>query len=262
MDFFQQYIWGNPSTEEGEGSDSLSSVVEEPCPVDEETGRVLETAEIRERGLKALRAKMQDAIKKSTQQSDKVRYPRDDDKFLLAFLRARKYKIQDAFMLLTNFSHFWYNPKHAEVINGLSAERVRATYELGIFELMPDVRDKFGNFCTALHMGRIDVHHPDYTPAKVLALMLYFLCKVFDEDEVQLHGFSYVETLEDFTFSKAIAMSLVVGSSDWKEVNALGIDTFPMRIRDIYIIHEPVFLDWFMTLIKPFMKVSLSAFCC
>jgi hypothetical protein len=118
------------------------------------------------------------------------------------------------------------------------------------------VFSSFGNFCTALHMGRVDVHHPDYTPQKVLGLMLYFLLKVFEEDELQLQGFAYVETMENFTFSKAISMSLAVQSNDWKEVNALGVDTFPMRVRDIYIIHEPAFLDWFMALVKPFMKVS------
>ncbi len=244
MEYFQQLFWGGSS-----------DTPQFSCDVDPETGRVLETDEIRRNGLIALRAKMEQH--KNDDSNGKVRYPREDDQFLLAFLRARKYKVKDAFMLINNFASFWYNPKHADVINGLCAERVRPTYELGIFELMMDVRDKYGNFCTALNMGKIDVHHPDYTPQKVLGLLLYFMLRVFEEDDLQLQGFSYVETLEEFSFSKAMSMSMVIQSTDWKEVNALGVDTFPMRIRDIYILHEPVFLDWFMALVKPFMKVSL-----
>jgi hypothetical protein len=36
--------------------------------------------------------------------NDNMKYPREDDQFLVAFLRSRKYKIKDALMLVNNFA--------------------------------------------------------------------------------------------------------------------------------------------------------------
>ncbi len=55
--------------------------------VDPVTGAILETAQLREEGLRDLRAAMA---------ACEQPYPRTDDQFLLAFLRARKYNVEKA----------------------------------------------------------------------------------------------------------------------------------------------------------------------
>ena len=69
------------------------------CPVDPITGEILESPEIRAQGLLDLRLRMDECKIK-----DGIRYPREDEQFLLAFLRARKYKIADALHVINNFA--------------------------------------------------------------------------------------------------------------------------------------------------------------
>jgi len=82
-------------------------VVPGQAPTDPVTGKVLETDDIRADGLRQLRVLMDESIR-----TGKVaRFVRTDDRFLLAFLRARKYNVAKAHMVLCNFTTMWYNPK-------------------------------------------------------------------------------------------------------------------------------------------------------
>ena len=92
--------------------------------MDADSGMVVETEEMRIEGLRNLRELM-------LKSEDTVRYPRNDDKFLLAFLRCKKYRLEDAHKVLVNFSNFWYSPSKEDMINGLCAEKVRGIYEMG-----------------------------------------------------------------------------------------------------------------------------------
>jgi len=92
------------------------------------TGRVVETPAVKERGLRELRERM--AASLADPAAGIPRYLRNDDQFLLPFLRARKYNVAKAHMVLNNFNKFWYDPKHATIINGLCAARARPFYDL------------------------------------------------------------------------------------------------------------------------------------
>jgi hypothetical protein len=142
------------------------------------------------------------------------------------------------------------------VINGLCAEKVRGVYGVGFMELLDGALDRHGNSCAALRMGNIDYKHPEYTPQNMIAALLYFLSPIFEEEHYQLQGFAYVETFEGFSLLHAMGMAREIQTDEWTEVNALGIDTFPMRIRDIYVVNEPFYFDWFLAMVKPFMKVT------
>jgi hypothetical protein len=82
--------------------------------VDAESGAVVEDEAQRISGLAALREELQKSGEK---------LPRDDDQFLLAFLRCAKYKVPKAAARVRNFAAFWYS--HRDLIDGLCAEKVR-----------------------------------------------------------------------------------------------------------------------------------------
>lgn len=82
-------------------------IVPGQAPTDPVTGKVLETDDIRADGLRQLRVLMEQSIR----EGKVAKFPRTDDRFLLAFLRARKYNVAKAHMVLCNFTAMWYNPK-------------------------------------------------------------------------------------------------------------------------------------------------------
>lgn len=73
--------------------------------VHEVTGEVLESEALRVEGLRQLRAAF-------AAQKKAPKLVRDDDAFLLAFLRARKYEVPRALKVLNTFCSFWSSNAH------------------------------------------------------------------------------------------------------------------------------------------------------
>lgn len=219
------------------------------------------------------------------------RYPRDDDRFLLAFLRARKYDVPRAAELVGNFARFWYS--HPDLINGLCAEKCRPFLEMHMMKFLsvrgprvlrgvgrgkgrgahderrprlhaalvlftctplptfpspPQGKDIHGNSLVALYMGALDVAR--YAPQEQAAFSVYALANLFEDDELQLHGGTYVETMEGFSLGSAMALGRKMDSKEQKEMMALATQTFPMRIRAIYLVHQPWYFSLFWAIVR------------
>jgi hypothetical protein len=193
------------------------------------TGRILETPELRERGLAALRGRMAEAV--ATRALE--RFPRDDDRFLLAFLRTAKYDVAKAFARVRNFAVFWYG--HRDLIDGLCAARCRQFAELRMMQFLSG-KDVAGNSLVALYMGALD-------PAKFSAraqmeFSVYMLASVFDDDEQQLSGVTYVETMAGFSLAASMGLSAKMSSKEQKAMMSLATSTFPLRIRRILVVEQ------------------------
>ena len=116
------------------------------APTDPVTGAVLETPELVAATLAELRTKMAAEITAGRVQ----RFVRDDDQFLLAFLRNRKHDVDAALSVVISFSKFWYS--HPEVIEGLCAARCRDFQACRITQFL-NGKDRNGNAVMALYMG-------------------------------------------------------------------------------------------------------------
>jgi len=49
-----------------------------------------------------------------------------------------------------------------------------------------------------------------------------------------------------------------MSSGEQKELMSIFMDTFPMRIRDIYVVHQPWYFTMFWNMVRPFMKTKLT----
>jgi hypothetical protein len=145
----------------------------------------LETEEIKAIGLRELRKLIDNRI------ASGQKYPRTDDAFLLAFLRARKYNIEKADEICFNFAKFWFS--HPEIVNGLSASSVKSFPDCKLMKMLPG-RDKFGNSIAALYMAGFDL--AEYSAELQAKFALYILLHQFENPDLQLHGATYLETLE------------------------------------------------------------------
>jgi CRAL/TRIO domain len=215
--------------------------------VDPVTGRVLETEELKVRGLNELRAKIQARIASGTQQ-----YPRTDDAFLLAFLRARKYNIEKADEICLNFAKFWYS--HPDVVENLKAADVRQFTRSKFLKMLPG-RDKQGNSLAALYMSGWDLEN--FSAELMAKFSLYILLNHFEHPELQVHGAAYIETFEGFSFMKAMQLGKFVSTPEQKELMNLGTDCFPIRISRILLVKQPWYFSFFWAVVKPFLKKKL-----
>jgi hypothetical protein len=111
-----------------------------------------------------------------------------------------------------------------------------AVYSGGMMQLLVGAKDIHGNSVAALRMGKFDPSA--FSPKQMMMLSTYMLAQLFEDEDLQLHGATYVETLEGFSLLNSMAMSRGLDQKEQKEMMSLATDTFPMRIRDIYVVHQ------------------------
>ena len=116
------------------------------------------------------------------------------------------------------------------------------------FMRMVDSKDVHGNTVQLLDMGKMD--QSQFTPMDMARIAMLLSLSFFSDDEAQLHGVTYVETLEGFTFAKAMKVAKTTGEEEQKKVLNMGLDTFPIRIRALYILHQPSFFSVFWGMVS------------
>lgn len=213
------------------------------------SGCLLETAEMRIFGLTALRRMM------AATPSPEGAWPRDDDAFLLAFLRARKYKVDKSFTVLTKFTAFWHAPATRKALHGVSVDTLRRFYVGGPTKML-EGRDLEGNGLATIHAGKMDVALIDFSAQTHLAVL--GLAWLLEREDVQLHGMTYVETFEHFSVSKMMSMRGALSNEQQKALQDLFMDAMPFRIRHIYVIHQPWYFGAFWAFAKLFFKKKIT----
>jgi hypothetical protein len=216
--------------------------------VDPVTGEVQETPELRTAGLQQLRA----AIAADQAKAPGWRSVREDDSFLLAFLRARKFEIPRVLPVVRSFSQFWYaNPT---LINGLCAEKVRRVYGLGFLRQL-DTKDAQGNALCLLDISKVD--YSQFTDFEQTQLSLYIMLHCFGDEEFQRKGLTIVEDFAGFSVMRMVSVTKKLKEPGQEQLMAFGMDTLPMRIRAIYVVRQPMWFSAFWGAVKWFFKKKL-----
>lgn len=242
----------------------MSAAVEFPeAPVDER-GVLLETPEMRAFGLAALRRMMSaqppapagaGAGAGAPPPPAPPPWPREDDAFLLAFLRARKYKVDKAFAVLCKFSAFWHSAETRAILDGQSAEKLRAFYVGGPTKLLQG-RDAEGNGLSTLNAGKMNAAFVNYD-AQVHMSMLG-LAWLLENEDVQLRGLTIVETFQHFSLGAAMGLRGALSGAQQKKLTEIFLDSMPMRIRHIYVIHQPWYFSMIWAVAKLFFKKKIT----
>ena len=200
-----------------------------PAPLkaalDERTGEIVEDEALRAEGLKQLRA----AVAAHAAKHPKFQLVRDDNQFLLPFLRARKYEVDRALKVLISFCEFWFGSP--SIVNGLCGAKVRATYELGYMTLLwgPNeedrVTDDMGNSVSLLEISKLD--YSKVNSEDMARLSLYTLLPLFEDERMSRRGLTILESFEGFTMAGALLVSKKAREPDQQKMMAIGLDTFP-----------------------------------
>lgn len=113
-----------------------------------------ETEEVAQDALAQLRARMAEQ-RVELQDGTAIPYPAEDDVFLLAFLRARKFNVDKAFLVLQNYTKFMH--ENEALLEGVTVESLRHVYDMGFMAVL-NATDRRGRYAVAAVASRAVPH--------------------------------------------------------------------------------------------------------
>ena len=174
-----------------------------------------------------------------------------EDRFLLMFLRARKFDVDKALQLYVNYHVFRH--KHSDMLEDLNYKSVEHVFHSEVVKVL-DTRclDSSKVLCVnPRNWDSAEVPFVDNFRATFL-----ILDQLIQDEETQVTGFSVVY---DFTDSTLMSMLKVAQS----ELITKGIliellqEAFPARFKGVHLLHQPWYVSIVLSVIRPFMKQKL-----
>ena len=126
----------------------------------------------------------------------------DDDKFLLRFLRAKKFDLNRTEKLYINYHTFRH--KHASLLGEISPQAAEGVFQAGIVTVLPN-RTKDGCRVIVLRPSKWDIEA--IPPGQIMKTALVILDKLLEEEETQVHGVAMFESLEGFSLTQAMHLA-------------------------------------------------------
>ncbi|XP_065176514.1 retinaldehyde-binding protein 1-like [Sycon ciliatum] len=206
-----------------------------------------ELNETEERKKSAL-VEIREKIAEYSKEHPSFRFPREDDSFLVRFLRARKYDVERAFSLLINFTT--YRIDHPELFEGVTLDSVRPTLEYCLPFILRD-RDDEGRRVVIFQPSRIDPER--YSHDSVQQAIVYALDALIDDEEAQVNGFILIEDYSNMTIRKILGLDQRL----MKRLSTLFQDAYPARFSGMHFVNQPWFFSILWNIAKPFLKEKI-----
>ncbi len=120
---------------------------------------------------------------------------RRDDRFLLRFLRARKFDVDRAAQLYVNYHHYLW--RYSEIFEDCNPKSVEVILRSGAVGVL-DSRLRNGSKVLCIFPTRYNV---DETPPAMIAKTLFLILeKLVENEETQVHGVSVFDSLAGVSF--------------------------------------------------------------
>ncbi|CAK8690577.1 unnamed protein product [Clavelina lepadiformis] len=195
------------------------------------------------------RLKAIDDLKKAFQeQNPDMKLARDDDEFLLRFLRARKFNQERALAMITN-----YHKKTAdwpEVFDKVkNPALISDTLDLGV--VLP-LKGKAKDGSTIV-VGRPGIGGT-YNLTDLYASIFLTMEKMVEDEETQVYG---VTVIQDLAY---LGMDYVKQINPSISRRFVGIvqDSLPLRVKSLNATNEPKIFDIVFAMAQPFMKEKIK----
>lgn len=192
-----------------------------------------------------------------------VAFLRTDHPFLLRFLRAKKFRVGDAFLLLCRY--FEYRQRHRELFRGLSVGGGgggdcdgggETGIQAALLDGLPGVlaeRDPCGRPVIVLLASNWD--HSRYDVRTVYQAVLLTLERLVEDEAVQAAG--VVAILDWSNFPARLTTSL---TPKLLRLMLDGLqDAFPLRLGSLHLVNQPWYVEAALGLARPFLKEKLRS---
>ena len=174
-----------------------------------------------------------------------------DNRFLLMFLRARKFSLEKAFQLYINYHLFRH--KHSAMLSDLNFKSLEHVLNTKVIKVL-DGRFTDGSKAICVTPANWDSENIPFVDNFRATLLI--LDKLVQDEETQVHGFSVIY---DFTGSSLMSMLSVAKS----ELITKGIliellqEAFPARFKGVHLMFQPWYISIVLSIVRPFMKQKL-----
>lgn len=182
------------------------------------------------------------------QENRNVTFERQDDRFLLCFLRARKFSIERALQLYMNYYKFRH--KHACHFKDYSPHAVEHVLRTGMFAVL-DTPTISGSKVLVISPSRVDLDKISH--ADMFKALLLILDKLIESEEAQVHGLSVLQENEGVSLLHVMKVS----ASEFARSNILFEliqEAFPARFKSAHMVRQPWYISILYNMAKPFIK--------
>lgn len=208
-----------------------------------------EDPETRAQLIDQLRTKIEEA--EGNPEHEDVKFVRRDGKFLLRFLRARKFNVDRAVQLYCNYYRFRH--KYAHILGDMHPRAVEHVLRSGLMG-MTDLHGKDGSTVIHLRPERWDPESVQFQDN--FRTMILILDKLIEDEENQVHGISTLNNLHDVPFSTVFKISQTEQVRKGMFIEMVQ-DCFPCRFKGLHLVNQPWYISLVVMIVKPFMKQKL-----
>nr|XP_025961875.1 alpha-tocopherol transfer protein [Dromaius novaehollandiae] len=189
-------------------------------------------------------------LRRRAQAEPGQRWPQPlSDSFLLRFLRARDFELELAWRLLKNYQK--WRIECPEISADLRPSSILGLLRAGYHGVLRS-REPRGSKVIIYRIGQWDPKL--FTAYDVFRVSLITSELIVKEIETQRNGVKVIFDLEGWRFAHAFQISPSVA----KKIAAVLTDSFPLKVRGIHLINEPLFFHPVFTLIKPFLTEKIK----
>lgn len=213
-----------------------------PDTVEIAKNELRETAEVKEAAIKELRELLHGRAD--------IRY-KDDDEFLVIFLRACHFYPQSALEKMISTSSF--RKEHSHLVHGLLIDSVKEKFiQGGVINVLKNC-DQQGRRVLIVNCG--ELWDPCQIPADDVFRMLYLVHIAAQlEPETQVRGCVCIMDFDGLSMKQVKALS----PSFSKRLLTFIQDAMPLRMKEVHFVKQPFIFKLVWSLFKPFVREKLN----
>ncbi|KAK0134786.1 Alpha-tocopherol transfer protein [Merluccius polli] len=173
------------------------------------------------------------------------------DGFLIKFLRARDFDVDLSLKvrLLVNYQR--WRMESPEISGCLSPRSVATLLDNGYHGVLP-LRDLSGSRVLVYRISRWNPK--DWKAIQVFRVSLMTSEVIAMETETQQRGVKVIFDLEGWSFSHA----LQINPSLARKISSVLADSFPLKVKGIHLINEPMFFGPVFAMLRPFLPDKIK----
>ncbi|XP_076601416.1 alpha-tocopherol transfer protein [Chaetodon auriga] len=169
--------------------------------------------------------------------------------FLLRFLRARDFDVELSLKLLLNYQQ--WRKESPEISTCLSPSSVLGLLNTSYHAVLPQ-RDHTGSRVLIYRIGQWNPK--DWSAFQVFRVSLMTSEIISMETETQRRGLKAIFDLQGWSLGHA----LQINPSLARKISSVLSDSFPLKVRGIHLVNEPMFFRPVFAMIRPFLPDKIK----